>query len=73
MEAPTVGFYNITPPFIEAELRQCCSYYIYKIIKLKKRRKRGARVNIYKDIESAAKALVVSELMAIFHPGDGKS
>jgi len=26
----------------------------------------------YKDARTAAKALVVSELIAIFHPGDGK-
>jgi len=29
MEAPAVGFRNTTPPPIEAELRQCCGYYIY--------------------------------------------
>jgi len=29
MEAPAVGFYNTTPPPIEAELRRRCGYYIY--------------------------------------------
>jgi len=68
-----VAFYNTTPPLIEAELRQRYSYYIYKIARLKKRRKRGVRVNIYEDVEPAAKALVVGELMAIFYPKDRKS
>jgi len=36
--------------------------------------KKGAtRANIYKDVKLAAKRLVVSELIAIFYPGDGKS
>jgi len=73
LEAPVVAFYNTTPPFIEVELRRRYSYYIYEIARLKKRRKRGIKVNICKDVEPAAKALVVSELMAIFHPGDRKS
>ena len=67
IEAPVVGFRDTTPPPIKAELRRHCSYYIYKIARLKKRRKRGAKVNIYKNIELAAKALVVNKLIAIFH------
>ena len=48
--------------------------HVYKDIKLKKKRKKGAtKANVCKDVELAAKALVVSKLMAIFHPGDGKS
>ena len=29
MEAPAVGFRDTTPPPIEAELWQCCSYYVH--------------------------------------------
>ena len=36
--------------------------------------KKGAtRADVRKDVEPAAKALVVGEPMAIFHPEDGKS
>ena len=68
-----VAFYDTTPPLIEAELRRRCSYYVYKIIRLKRRRKRVARVNLCKDVKLAAKALVVNELMAIFHTRYKKS
>ncbi len=36
--------------------------------------KKGICLNkLEQDVEPAAKALAVSEPMAIFHPGDGKS
>jgi len=44
-----------------------------KNTKLKKRIREAIRDAICKDIEPATKALVVSELIAIFHPRDGKS
>ena len=45
----------------------------YKDTKLKKRRRRAARADVNNYAEPAAKALVVGELIAIFHPGDRKS
>jgi len=39
----------------------------------KERRRREGRNRECKDIRLIAKALVVSEPIAIFHPGDGKS
>jgi len=39
----------------------------------RKRRRCKGRNKEYKDARLAAKALVLSELMAIFYPGDGKS
>jgi len=39
----------------------------------KKRRKCKGRNKEYKDIKLIAKALAVSELIAIFYPRDGKS
>jgi len=38
----------------------------------RERRRRKGRNREYKDIRSIAKALVVSEPTAFFHPGDGK-
>jgi len=70
--ALVVAFCDTTPPLIKAELRRRCSYYIYKITRLKRRRERGARVNLCEDVELATKALVVSKLMVIFHAGHGK-
>jgi len=45
---------------------------VYKNIKLKRKKKGATRANVYKDVEPAAKALVISELMAIFYAGHGK-
>jgi len=45
-------------------LNEC---YIYKDIKLKRKRKRAIRADVYKDIKLAAKALVISEPIANFH------
>ena len=42
-------------------------YCVYKDTKLKKERERGYYGQYTQDIEAAAKALVVSKLMAIFH------
>jgi len=39
----------------------------------RERRRYKGRNREYKDVRIAAKALVVSELIAIFYPGDGKS
>jgi len=39
-----------------------------KILNWGKGKKGATRANVYKDIKPAAKALVVSEPMAIFHP-----
>jgi len=50
-------------------LNEC---YIYKNIKLKKKKKGATRAGVYKDIEPATKALVVSEPIVIFHPRDRK-
>jgi len=47
-------------------------YYVYKDTKLKKRRKKAIRADVRKDVEPAAKALVLSKPMAIFHPRDRK-
>ena len=44
-----------------------------KILNKKKRKKGAIKANICKDIEPAAKALVLSKPMAIFHSGDRKS
>ena len=46
-----------------------------KNIKLKRKRKRRNNYLevINKYLTKAAKALVISKLIAIFHPGDGKS
>jgi len=51
-------------------LNKCC---VYKDTKLKRRRKGTARANVYKDVELAAKALVISKPIAIFYPRDRKS
>ena len=48
--------------------------YIIKILSWGEEEGKGAtRTSVTKDIEPAAKALVVGEPMAIFYPGDGKS
>jgi len=39
----------------------------------KERRRRKGRNRDYKDVKLAAKALVLSEPIAIFHAGHGKS
>ena len=44
-----------------------------KLEKGKEKRKMGGVVGLYKYLAKAAKALVVSEPMAIFYPRDGKS
>ena len=44
-----------------------------KLEKGKEKGKIGSTVGLYKYLTRAAKALVVSEPMAIFYPGDGKS
>ena len=44
-----------------------------KLEKGKEKGKMGGVVGLYKYLTRAAKALVVSELMAIFYPRDGKS
>ena len=44
-----------------------------KLEKGKEKGKKGSTVGLYKYLARAAKALVVSELIAIFYPGDGKS
>ena len=44
-----------------------------KLEKGKEKRKTGGTVGLYKYLIRVAKALVVSEPMAIFYPGDGKS
>jgi len=46
--------------------------YIYKNTKLKRKRKGAIKADVCKDIELAAKALVLSKLIAIFHPRDRK-
>ena len=49
---------------------------INKDTKLKKRKEKGKTggiVGLYKYLARVAKALVVSEPMAIFYPGDRKS
>ena len=45
----------------------------YKNIKLRRKRKGAIRADVNKYIRPAAKALVISEPMAIFYPKDGKS
>ena len=44
-----------------------------KILNWEEEKKGAIRAGVCKDVKPAAKALVVSELMAIFHPRDGKS
>ena len=44
-----------------------------KLEKGKEKGKTGGAVGLYKYLARVAKALVVSEPMAIFYPGDGKS
>jgi len=44
-----------------------------KILNQGKGKKGAIRADVRKDVELVAKALVVSESMAIFYPGDGKS
>ena len=44
-----------------------------KLEKGKEKGKKGGAVGLYKYLARAAKALVVSEPMAIFHAGHGKS
>ena len=48
-------------------------YYIYKNIKLKRKKRGAIKADVCKDVELATKALVISEPMAIFYPRDGKS
>ena len=43
-----------------------------KLEKGKEKGKTGGAVGLYKYLMRVAKALVVSEPMAIFYPGDGK-
>jgi len=45
---------------------------MYRDTKLKKRKKGATKADIRKDIEPATKALVLSKLMVIFYPRDGK-
>jgi len=51
-------------------LNEC---HVYKNTKLRKKRKRNYYSRCTQDVEAAAKALVVNELMAIFHAGHRKS
>ena len=44
-----------------------------KILNWGEKKKGATRADVRKDVEPAAKAPVVSEPMAIFYPGDGKS
>ena len=44
-----------------------------KLEKGKEKGKTGGAVGLYKYLARVTKALVVSEPMAIFYPGDGKS
>jgi hypothetical protein len=44
-----------------------------KLEKGKEKGKTGGAVGLYKYLTRVTKALVVSEPMAIFYPGDGKS
>ena len=44
-----------------------------KILNWEEGKKGATKADIRKDVEPAAEALVVSEPMAIFHPGDGTS
>ena len=46
--------------------------HVYEDIKLRKKRKGAIMADVCKDVKAAAKALVVSEPMAIFHAGHGK-
>ena len=52
MEAPIVRFRDTTPTFIEAELWQHCSYYIYikGTLKVLKKKKKGVSVKAYSNV-----------------------
>ena len=58
--------------------RQACTIRLSinedtKLEKGKEKGKTGSTVGLYKYLARVAKALVVSEPIAIFYPGDGKS